>query len=182
MCSHRSSEAVPPVGPLACAAEMTSCALFPVGSAIGIISCVIGNDSLFSNKKVWMPEDQVVGTPLYRKFWTKIVAAGVTAPPPELDDDEHDVATIIPTATSTGNLHAPRTDRTDRNERTIQPPRPRRANVLTPNDGPRIPLAASVMTGLSPSCGGACLLFRHRDVTTVIWPKPALTSHPEAAA
>jgi hypothetical protein len=58
------------------------------------------------------------------------VAAGVIAPPPALDDDEHDVATINPTATSTGNLHAPRTDRTDRtdrndrNERTIQPPRP----------------------------------------------------------
>jgi len=70
-----------------------------------------------------MPEDNVVGTPLYRKFWTKIVAAGATPPPTELAVDEHDDATIIPTATSTGNLHAPRTDRNDRNERTIQPPR-----------------------------------------------------------
>src|SRR5437588_1366934 len=103
MCSHRSSEAAPPVGPLACAAAVTSWALFPLGKAIGIISCVIGNDSLFSKRNDTTPEDSVVGTPLYRKFCTKIVAAGVIPPPPELDDDEHDDATITPTATRTGN-------------------------------------------------------------------------------
>src|SRR6266516_4522512 len=135
MWSHRSSEFVPPVGPLACAAAVTSWAVFPVGKAIGIISWVIGNDSLFSNRKLTTPEDRVVGTPLYRKFWTKIAAAGVTPPPPELDDD----ATINPTATSTGNLHAPR------NERTMQPPRPRRANVLTHHDGAPTAPGASVM-------------------------------------
>jgi hypothetical protein len=58
------------------------------------------------------------------KFCTQIVAASDVPPDAELDDEEHDDATIIPTATSTGNLHAPRTDRNDRNERTIQPPRP----------------------------------------------------------
>src|SRR5437667_12864602 len=159
MWSHRSSEFVPPVGPLACAAAVTSWAVFPVGKAIGIISWVIGNDSLFSNRKLTMPEDKVVGTPLYRKFWTKIVAAGVIPLPPELDDDEHDDATITPTATRTGNLRAPR------NERTMQPPRPRRANVLTAHDGALIALRASVMTGLSRSLTGACVHTRGADVT-----------------
>ena len=64
MCSQRSSEAAPPVGPLACAAAVTSWAVFPVGKAIGIISWVIGNDSLFSNRNDTMPEERVVGTPL----------------------------------------------------------------------------------------------------------------------
>jgi hypothetical protein len=60
---------------------------------------------------------------LYLKFCTQIVAASDVPPDAEFDEEQDD-ATIIPTATSTGNLHAPRTDRNDRNERTIQPPRP----------------------------------------------------------
>jgi hypothetical protein len=55
------------------------------------------------------------------KFCTQIVAASDVPPAAELDDEEQDDATTIPTTTSTGNLHAPRNDR---NERTIEPPRP----------------------------------------------------------
>src|SRR5437773_10205255 len=72
MWSHSLSES----GPSVFASAVTSCAVFPEGKATGIISCVIGNDSLFSNRNVWMPAESVLGAPWYRKFWTKIVVGG----------------------------------------------------------------------------------------------------------
>ena len=40
-----------------------------------------------------IPAGTVAGTPLYLKFWTKMVAVGVIPPPLELDEFEHEVTT-----------------------------------------------------------------------------------------
>ena len=61
MCSQLSSSS----GPFAFAPSMTSWAVCPDGKAIGIISCVIGKDSLFWNRNSLTPAGRVVGTPWY---------------------------------------------------------------------------------------------------------------------
>src|SRR5205823_14324757 len=92
------------------------------------------------------------------------VATAVTPLPEELHDDEQDDATNTKTATSIANLHA------QRNERTMQPPRPRRANVLMAHDGALNAQRASVMTGLSRFAGALSVRTPGAHVTAVMWP------------
>src|SRR5438093_12128840 len=95
MCSQSSSDAAC----FAFASLITSWAVLPVGSAIGIISCSIGNDSWFWNRSITTPDGSVVGTSWNWKFWAKIVAFGVSAPPEDELDDEQPVDASAITAT-----------------------------------------------------------------------------------
>src|SRR5436190_8084052 len=119
MCSQSSSDA-------ACfcfASLITSCAVFPEGSAIGIISCSIGNDSWFWNSSITTPDGRVAGTLWNWKFWAKIVAFGVSAPPDEeLDDEQPTVVSAITAATMASLTPAP-----TETERVIRHPFPRRS-------------------------------------------------------
>src|SRR5262245_61679583 len=102
------------LGPFCFAPLITSWALFPDGSAIGIISWSIGNVSLFWKRSTTTPEDRVAGTSWYWKFCTKIVAFGVMAPPDGELSEEQAVAATATTAATTGSLHP-------RNERVMSP-------------------------------------------------------------
>src|SRR5437879_8878468 len=92
MCSQSSSDD----GPFFLASAVMSWGVFPAGSATGIISCVIGNDSWFWNRNSLTPADRWVGMPWNRNFWTKIFVSG--GPPLPL---ERFLAHPVPTRATT---------------------------------------------------------------------------------
>src|SRR5437588_10517572 len=83
-------------GPFFLASEVMSWGVLPEGSATGIISCVIGNDSWFWNRNSLRPADRCVGMPWNLNFWTKILLSG--GPPLPL---ERFLAHPVPTRPTT---------------------------------------------------------------------------------
>ena len=63
------SHGPPPSHPGTFALSMMSCAVFPEGIAFTIISCVMGNDSLFEKLICKLPDGIVPGIPWNRNFW-----------------------------------------------------------------------------------------------------------------